>query len=124
MRNFSNDHEALSINTATVRKQAPLGEIIEACARLDIRMICPWRDQVQAVGLEEIATLTAGAYYRAEDRRALTSIYEQIDQLERTEISTHTYMEYFERFPAFVLPAVALLLCEVLLLGTRFRKLP
>ncbi len=56
MRDFSNDHEALSINTATVRKQAPLNEIIDACARRDIHIICPWRDQVSAVGLEAVAT--------------------------------------------------------------------
>jgi sugar phosphate isomerase/epimerase len=55
MRDFSRDHEALSINTATVRKQAKLDEIVEACARREIRLICPWRDQVQAVGLERIA---------------------------------------------------------------------
>jgi sugar phosphate isomerase/epimerase len=55
MRDFSGNHEALSINTATVRKQAPLDQIIEACANRDIRMISPWRDQVQAVGLERVA---------------------------------------------------------------------
>jgi sugar phosphate isomerase/epimerase len=55
MRDFSADHEALSLNTATVRRQAPLDEIVEACARLDIRAICPWRDQVQAVGLSAVA---------------------------------------------------------------------
>jgi len=55
MRDFSGDHAALSINTATVRKQAPLNEIIEACVRHAIRTICPWRDQVQAVGLEKTA---------------------------------------------------------------------
>ena len=55
MRDFSGDHTQLSINTATVRKQAPLNEIIEACVRRDIRKICPWRDQVQAVGLGQVA---------------------------------------------------------------------
>lgn len=55
MRDFSGDHAALSLNTATVRKQAPLNEIVEACVRHDIRKLCPWRDQVQAVGLENIA---------------------------------------------------------------------
>ncbi|HEU5076132.1 MAG TPA: hypothetical protein VFU02_18195, partial [Polyangiaceae bacterium] len=55
MRDFSGDHTALSLNTATVRKQAPLNQIIEACVRRDILKICPWRDQVQAVGLEKIA---------------------------------------------------------------------
>jgi len=74
--------------------------------------------------LEEIARQTSGAYYRAEDKEALKSIYDEIDQLEKTEITTDTYMEYNEKFYWFLLPAVGLLLCEVVLLGTRFRKLP
>ncbi len=52
MRDFSGSHRWLSLNTATVRKQGTLLEIIEACARHKIRAICPWRDQVAAVGLE------------------------------------------------------------------------
>ena len=52
MRDFSADHRWLSLNTATVRKQGDLVEIIEACARHGIRAIDPWRDQVAAVGLE------------------------------------------------------------------------
>jgi sugar phosphate isomerase/epimerase len=55
MRDFSRDHEALSINTATVRKQWPLDRIIEECARRDIRAISPWRDQVAAVGIDKVA---------------------------------------------------------------------
>jgi sugar phosphate isomerase/epimerase len=55
MRDFSADHEALSINTATVRKQWRLDRIIEECARRDIRAISPWRDQVAAVGIDAIA---------------------------------------------------------------------
>jgi len=74
--------------------------------------------------LQEMATLTGGAYYRAEDREALESIYSEIDRLEKTEISSNTYMEYNERFRWFLLPAVGLLLLEVALLGTRLRKLP
>lgn len=45
MRDFSQDHQWLSINTATVRKSRgvdmPLTEIIEACARRGIRAISP-----------------------------------------------------------------------------------
>ncbi len=55
MRDFSADHRWLSLNTATVRKQADLLGIIEACARAGIRAIDPWRDQVAAVGLERAA---------------------------------------------------------------------
>ena len=61
MRDFSNDHRWLSINTATVRQSRgvdlPLTEIIEACARRGIRAISPWRDQVAAAGLATIARL-------------------------------------------------------------------
>ena len=52
MRDFSADHRWLSLNTATVRKQGDLLEIIDACARHGIRAIDPWRDQVAAVGLD------------------------------------------------------------------------
>jgi sugar phosphate isomerase/epimerase len=52
MRDFSADHSLLSLNTATVRKQGDLAEIIEACARHGIRAIDPWRDQVAAIGLD------------------------------------------------------------------------
>ena len=55
MRDFTQDHQWLSINTATVKKQWPLDRIIEECARRGIRAISPWRDQVAAVGLEKIA---------------------------------------------------------------------
>ncbi len=61
MRDFSQDHRWLSINTATVRKSAgadlPLPDIIEACASRGIRAISPWRDQVAAAGLDTISRL-------------------------------------------------------------------
>ncbi|MGE0098339.1 MAG: sugar phosphate isomerase/epimerase family protein [Hydrogenophaga sp.] len=61
MRDFSQDHRWLSINTATVRKshgqEQPLTDIIEACARHGIRAISPWRDQVAASGLKAISGL-------------------------------------------------------------------
>src|ERR1700754_1031718 len=55
MRDFSTDHRWLSLNTATVRKQGDLLQIVEACARHGIRAIDPWRDQVAAVGLDRAA---------------------------------------------------------------------
>jgi len=55
MRDFSQNHEWLSINTATVRKQWSLDRIIDECAKRGIRAISPWRDQVAAVGLDKIA---------------------------------------------------------------------
>ena len=49
------DAGLLSLNTATVRKQWPLPQIIDGCVRHDIRGISPWRDQVAAAGLKESA---------------------------------------------------------------------
>ena len=57
MRDLTADLSHLSINTATVRKQLALPGIIEYCARREIRLICPWRDQVQAAGIRQISTL-------------------------------------------------------------------
>lgn len=59
MRDFSQDHEWLSINTATIRKEhgqeQPLLKILDACARHGIRAVSPWRDQVSAAGLSAAA---------------------------------------------------------------------
>lgn len=57
MRDFTGDIHWLSINTATVRKQWTLDQIIEGCARRGIRAISPWRDQVAAIGLDTTARL-------------------------------------------------------------------
>ena len=55
MRDLARQPELFSLNTATVRKQAPLDHIIEACVARGIGLIDPWRDQVRAVGLERVA---------------------------------------------------------------------
>ncbi|MBJ9696804.1 sugar phosphate isomerase/epimerase family protein [Burkholderia cenocepacia] len=53
--NRSPDPALLSINTATVREQWGLGQILDACAVHDIRGVSPWRDQVARFGLKEAA---------------------------------------------------------------------
>jgi sugar phosphate isomerase/epimerase len=49
------DPSLLSINTATVRAQWSLPDIIAALARHRIGGISPWRDQVAAAGLDDTA---------------------------------------------------------------------
>jgi sugar phosphate isomerase/epimerase len=55
MRELSGDLRHLSINSATARHQLTLPAFIEACARRGIPAIDPWRDQVHAVGLLQVA---------------------------------------------------------------------
>jgi sugar phosphate isomerase/epimerase len=82
----------LSLNTATVRKQWKLAQIIDGCARHGIRGISPWRDQVAAMGLREAAKtirahdltvtgLCRGGFFTAKDwrddnRRAIEEAHE------------------------------------------------
>lgn len=74
--------------------------------------------------LKEIATVTAGQYFRATDSAALQAIYAEIDRLEKTANVAEQYQEYAERFPLFVLPGLILLLLEVVLINTRLRTIP
>ena len=52
---ISPDPALLSLNTATVRAQWKLPDIIAGCTRHNIRGIAPWRDQIAATGLREAA---------------------------------------------------------------------
>jgi sugar phosphate isomerase/epimerase len=49
--------DGLSINLATVRQQFGLKDGVEACLKHGITAIAPWRDHVQAVGLDEAARI-------------------------------------------------------------------
>jgi sugar phosphate isomerase/epimerase len=91
MRDFSQDHRWLSINTATVRKQqgaeVPLANIIDQCAERGIRAISPWRDQVAAAGLDatarqlrshgiELSGYCRGGFFPAADAAGLRAALE------------------------------------------------
>ncbi len=56
-RDLARRPELLSINTATVRAQWTLPQIIEGCAAQGITAISPWRDQVAQCGLDVAASL-------------------------------------------------------------------
>lgn len=74
--------------------------------------------------LREVAESTGGRYYRATDNESLAAIYEEIDELERTEIEVENYTTYEERFSEVLMLAIALLLLELALRQTILRRLP
>lgn len=57
MRDLSNNTSLLSLNTATVGAQWTLEECIEGCVKHGIGAIAPWRDKLQACGVEKAAKL-------------------------------------------------------------------
>lgn len=72
--------------------------------------------------LKEIATETGGKYFRATNNKKLEDIYDEIDQLEKTEIEEFKYYNYEEKFRPLVLMALGLLVLEFLLRHTLLRS--
>lgn len=74
--------------------------------------------------LKNIAKKTGGKYYRADSSETLRAIYDDIDKLEKTEVEAKKYVRIDELFPWFVLAGLSLLLLEVNLGHTIWRRLP
>lgn len=74
--------------------------------------------------LKKIAEITGGKYFRATDTESLVGVYDEIDQLEKTEIKAKDLVDYEERFAKFGVLALFFLALEMLLSETRFRGLP
>lgn len=74
--------------------------------------------------LTEIAERTGGRYFRAKDSEALSRIFRQIDQLERTPIEVTRYTSRDEATRPFLLTAVAFLSVELLLSATLVVRVP
>lgn len=74
--------------------------------------------------LQKIAEQTGGKYYRADNAERFQAIYAEIDKLEKTEKEVKKFAQHRELFAYAVAPGLALLLLEVLLGNTVWRKLP
>ena len=74
--------------------------------------------------LEEIATITDGAYVRATKQSiGLEEIVKSINEMEKSELSTIRYEEYNEQYQYLLAVALALLLIESLILSRRNPRL-
>ncbi len=74
--------------------------------------------------LRQISNLTDGRYFRATNKKALTEIYEQIDQLEKTKIEVKEFSRRNEEYLPFALMVFGFVLIEFILRNTIFRTLP
>jgi Ca-activated chloride channel family protein len=68
--------------------------------------------------------MTGGSYFRATNNTKLRSIYQEIDQLEKTKINVKEYSKKNEEFYVFALLAFLFLLTEIVLRNTLLRKIP
>lgn len=74
--------------------------------------------------LQSIASLTGGRYFRATDNQSLRAVYEEIDEMETTELKVESYTQMTEHFATFLWVAFALGFLALVLRGTLFRSLP
>ena len=74
--------------------------------------------------LKRIAENTGGFYGRADDAKALRTLVERIDELEKTEVKSVQYTQFAERFGWWTLAALLVLGAEMLTGCTVFRKIP
>jgi Ca-activated chloride channel family protein len=74
--------------------------------------------------LQEIANMTGGKYYRADNSQRFQAIYAEIDKLEKTEAEVKKFAHHNELFAWLISPGLGVLLLEILLRHTLWRRLP
>ena len=80
--------------------------------------------EIDEAVLRETAKITGGKYFRAENVDALTKIYEEIDQMEKSKVQVTDYISYEELFLGWMLWGLLLLVVELLLSYVVLNRLP
>jgi Ca-activated chloride channel family protein len=80
--------------------------------------------QFNEAGLREVAKIADGQFYRATDTKSLEAIYRDIDKMEKSTVSVKKYQQYRDLFPLCIMSGCGLLVAQVLLSQTIWKKLP
>ena len=116
--------KALGIKVYTIgtgiRREAPM-PVQDAFGRTHLQTV---KVEIDEEMLREISTSTGGQSFRATDTGSLEKIYDSINQLEKTTRKLKKYQQYDELYLWFLVPGLCLLLLELVLSQTRFRRLP
>jgi len=80
--------------------------------------------QLDEATLQQIAEITGGKFFRAYDTNELAHVYDEINQLEKSEIEIQTFQHYQELAAFLLVPAILILLAEIILRKTILRQIP
>lgn len=80
--------------------------------------------EIDTKTLSDIASATDGDFYRATNTAELHRIYKEIDQLEKSKLNVTRFSKKYDAYQPFALAATLLLLIELLLRITVFRRIP
>ena len=80
--------------------------------------------EIDTKTLSDIASATEGDFYRATNTAELHRIYKEIDQLEKSKLNVTRFSKKYDAYQPFAIAAALLLLLEMLLRVTLFRRIP
>lgn len=116
--------KALGIKIYTIgagtRGDAPV-PVRDAFGRTHLQRI---KVEIDEEVLRSVSAATGGQSFRATDTGSLAKIYDLINQLETTTRKLKKYQRYDELYMFFLIPGIFLLVLELVLRQTRFRRLP
>jgi Ca-activated chloride channel homolog len=82
------------------------------------------RVEFNEAGLKKVTEIAEGQFFRATDIKSLERIYGDIDKLEKSTVAVKKYQEYRDLFPLCVMSGCGLLIAQLLLSQTIWKKLP
>ena len=74
--------------------------------------------------LREISSMTGAKYFRAENAEALTKIYDEIDQMEKSKVEITDYVSYEELYLGWLILGLLLLVAELFVSRIVLNRLP
>ena len=115
--------KALGIKIYTIgagtRGEAPF-PVRDAFGRTHMQTV---KVEIDEEMLRSVADATGGQSFRATDTDSLEGIYDSINKLEKTSRKLKKFQLYQELYLWFLVPGLVLLLLELILRQTRFRRL-
>ncbi|MEP7014653.1 MAG: VWA domain-containing protein [Verrucomicrobiota bacterium] len=82
------------------------------------------RVEFNEAGLKDVARIADGSFFRATDTKSLEQIFGEIDKMEKTTVNIKKYQEYRDLFPVCLMGGLGLLVAQLLLSQTYWKKLP
>jgi Ca-activated chloride channel family protein len=80
--------------------------------------------QIDEKVLTEVANATGGKYFRATNKEKLLAVYNEISEMEKTEIKVKDYYNYYEMYFWFLLPGFFMIVMAIILEKSIWRKTP
>jgi len=114
---------ALGIKVYTIGMGRP-GQVLMPQQTLFGEQVVMAESQLDEATLQQIAEITGGKFFRAYDTNELAQVYNEINQLEKSEIEIQTFHRYQELAAFLLVPAILILLAEIILRKTILRQIP